>query len=291
LAFGATMAIALAAAPAEAGSRTAKVAKTAEAESDGSYRAKIGNVDVFVPAWLEPNDGTYDVVLHFHGLARAQESNATAAKLNAVIVSVNLGVASDKYESAFRDPRQFEALLATTRRAVVASKRAKGAKIGRIALSAWSAGFASVSAILKQESARSRVDAVLLADGLHAAYADPKRHLIEEHSLAKYAHLTEQAMRGEKLFVLTHSSIQTNGYANTTDTVGAVLRLASVEKGAPPASAPRHMQPLYQVNRGDFHVTGFEGRGVSDHIDHIWAMGETMYPLLAKRWEKKASSS
>jgi hypothetical protein len=261
--------------------------KAAEAASDGAYRAKAGQVDLFLPANFAPTNGTYDVVVHFHGLAKAQESNVTEAGLNAAVISVNLGVASAKYSAAFRDPHAFDRLLTKTQRMVARSGRAKGAKIGRIALSAWSAGFASVSAILKQESARSRVDAVLLADGLHAAYADPKNHVIEERSLAKYVHLTEQAMRGEKLFVLTHSSIPTYGYPNVNDTVGAVLRLASVEKGSPPSSSPRSMHALYQIHRGDFYVTGFEGRGVSDHIDHIWAMGETMFPLLAARWNRQ----
>ena len=261
-----------------------KRAREAAAENDGAYRARTGRLELYLPPSFAPVNGAYDVVFHFHGLSRAQESNATKAGLNAAIVSINIGVSSDKYEQRFRDPRSFERLLATTERLVSASKRATGAIVGRVALSAWSAGFASVSAILKQDAARSKVDAVLLADGLHAAYADKAHHVVDERSLAKYARLSAQAMHGDKLFVLTHSSIPTYGYANVTETIGTLLRLASVDKEPPPASAPRSMQPIYQVNRGDFHVTGFEGRGVKDHCDHIWAMGDTMYPLLAKRW-------
>jgi hypothetical protein len=273
----------------EAAAAPARTVAAKAVESDGAYRAKVGHLELFLPPTFEAVNGKYDVVFHFHGLARAQESNTTKAGLNAAVVSINLGVASDKYEQRFGAPHSFDALLATTHALVVASKRAKGATIGRVALSAWSAGFASVSAILKQEGAPSKIDAVLLADGLHAAYADPKRHVVDEHSLAKYARLGEQAMRGEKLFVLTHSSIPTYGYANVTETVGTLLRLTSVEKSPPPATAPRSMLPIYQVNRGDFHVTGFEGHGVSDHIDHIWAMGETMFPLLAARWARAST--
>jgi hypothetical protein len=251
---------------------------------DGAYRARSGRAELFLPPWFEADGGTYDVVLHFHGMARLQEANVIAAKLNAAVVSVNLGVVSARYGSSFRSPQAFEALLTKTQRLVAASGRAKGAKIGRIALSAWSAGFESVGAILKHDANRGRIDAVFLADGLHAAYTDSKKRLIEERSLAKYARLGEEAMRGEKLFVLTHSSIPTYGYATVSETVGTVLRLTSVEKAAPPSSSPRNMQAIYQVHRGDFHVTGFEGTGVSDHIDHIRAMGETMYPLLAARW-------
>jgi len=255
------------------------------------YRAKAGSVELYLPATFRPRDGKYDVVLHFHGLAKVQESNVTQAKLNAAVVSVNLGVMADKYGAAFKDPSAFDRLLATTRRMVAASGRAEGAAIGRVALSAWSAGFASVGAILRDEKARSRVDAVLIADGLHAAYSDPRRRVIEESSLVKYVRLCEEASRGEKLFVLTHSSIPTPGYATVNEAVGAVLRRASFEKVAPTAASPRGMRSTYHVDRGDLHITGFEGRGVRDHLDHIWAMGETMFPLLAARWERSSASA
>jgi hypothetical protein len=269
----------------------APAAPQTETTSDGGYRAKVGaNLEMYLPPYFAATDGKYDVVLHFHGVAKAQESNAQAAKLNAAIVSVNLGAASDKYAYAFATPAQFDQLLVTTQKLVTASGRANGAKIGRIALSAWSAGFASVSAILKQDAARARIDAVLLADGLHAPYSDPRKHTIDDRSLGKYTRLTEEASRGEKLFVLTHSSIPTYGYATVSETVGTMLKLAAIEKAPPPASSPRNMQAIYQVNRGDLHVTGYEGKGVSDHIDHIWAMGQTMYPLLTARWKTPASA-
>ncbi len=286
----------LAAAAAPGKGKVARSAKVITATSaatsadDGAYRVKSGaSYDLYLPPWFEPVDGKYDVVVHFHGVSKIQESNVKDAHLNAAVVSINLGVVADKYGAAFQSPAAFDALLAKTHKLVTASSRAKGAKMGRVALSAWSAGFASVGAIMKNESARARIDAVFLADGLHAAYSNPKKHTIEESSLAKYVRLSEEASRGEKLFVLTHSSIPTYGYANVTETVSTVLRLSSMdkEKAAPPASAPRKMQPIYQVNHGDFHVTGFEGTGVLNHTDHIWAMGETMYPMLATRWAKK----
>jgi hypothetical protein len=46
------------------------------------------------------------------------------------------------------------------------------------------------------------------------------------------------------------------------------------------------MREIYETNRGDFHVKGFEGMTAKDHIDHIWAMGETMYPYLRARWTR-----
>ena len=44
------------------------------------------------------------------------------------------------------------------------------------------------------------------------------------------------------------------------------------------------MKQTYTVDRGGFHVRGFEGRTAGDHVKELHAMGETIYPLLKARW-------
>jgi hypothetical protein len=44
------------------------------------------------------------------------------------------------------------------------------------------------------------------------------------------------------------------------------------------------MRQIYFGDAGDFHVKGYEGTGVKDHVDQIRAMGDTMLPYLRKRW-------
>jgi len=248
-------------------------------------RVKFGYADLYVPTYFEPTNGTYDLVVHFHGIPSLQEDNFERAHLNAVVVSVNLGIASDAYSNAFRAPGSFDFLLQQTQRALDKTGRAPGAHLGRIALEAWSAGFAAVGAILKQPGVAERVDAVLLADGPHAAYIAP--HQIYDAGIEKWVRFAQAAMRGEKLFALTHSSIQTTGYPSTTETIGEILRLASVDKAAPAqAVGPRGMRAIYESNVGNFHVEGFEGQTAKDHIDHIKAMGDTMLPYLRERWSR-----
>ena len=43
------------------------------------------------------------------------------------------------------------------------------------------------------------------------------------------------------------------------------------------------------VDRGAFHVKGYEGVTAGDHIKQINAMGETLYPYLKARWEPPAA--
>ena len=206
--------------------------------------------------------------------------------MNSVVVSVNLGLASDAYSSAFRAPGSFDALLQQAQRALDQTGRATGATLGRIALSAWSAGLVpSVGAILKQTGMADRIDAVLLADGPHTMYDAP--HHIYEAGMEKWVRFAESAMRGEKLFALTHSSIQTLGYPSTTETIGELLRETSVDKTPTQASGPRGMRAIYESHRGAFHVAGFEGQTAKDHIDHIKAMSDTLLPYLRERWSAR----
>jgi hypothetical protein len=158
--------------------------------------------------------------------------------------------------------------------------------MGRIALSAWSAGYGSVSAILRVPANARRIDALLLADGLHSDYVDERRHVVDEGPLAKYAKIAEEAKNGERLFALTHSSILTTGYPNTTETIGELLKMVGVEKEPMVSDGPRGMLEIYESHSGDFHVKGFLGTGVKDHIDHIWGMNETLFPYLRDRWSK-----
>ena len=259
---------------------------TPDLPTEPGYRAHFGHSDLYIPTFFHPAAGSYDLVVHFHGLREAQETNVERTHLNAVIVSVNLGMGSGPYEDKFRDPSMFTHLLAVIEAQVDKSGRAPGAKIGRIALSAWSAGYGSVSALLRDPATVKRVDAVLLADGLHSNYADARRREVSGAPLEKYARIAEAAFRGDKLFALTHSSIPTYGYPSSTETIGELLRMTGTPMTANAAVGTRGMRQIYESNRGDFHVKGYEGQGVKDHIDHIWGMNETLLPYLKERWSR-----
>jgi hypothetical protein len=250
------------------------------------YRAHIGRTDLYIPTFFHPRGGAYDLIVHFHGLSAAQESNVERSHVNAIVATLNLGVGSGPYEEAFKAPWTFPHLVNLLEKAIAKSGRADGAHLGRIALSAWSAGYGSVSAILRVPANVKRIDALLLADGLHSDFTDNRHHIVDDGPLAKYAKVAEQAIKGDKLFALTHSSITTTGYPNTTETIGELLKLVGVEKEPMVADGPRGMLEIYESHRGDFHVKGFLGTGVKDHIDHIWGMNETLLPYLRDRWAR-----
>src|SRR5690606_27961218 len=89
----------------------------------------------------------------------------------AVLVGVTLGIGSGAYSSAFASPQAFKNLVESTERTVARERGLKSAKVRKVALSAWSAGYGAVEQILGQKLGRDVVDTVLLLDGLHAGYA------------------------------------------------------------------------------------------------------------------------
>jgi hypothetical protein len=237
-----------------------------------------------LPPFFHPVDGKYDLLVHFHGMSSVQEGNVDRTHLNAAVVSVNIGMGSGPYEEAFRDPSVFARLVSYSAHVVETSGRAPAAHLGRLAVSAWSAGYGAVASLLRQPRTVSRLDAVLLEDGLHSDWSDEKHHVVADAPLEKYVRIARAAVLGEKLFAITHSAIHTDGYPSSTETVAELLHLVEVDKKPHEAVGPRGMRQIYESDRGDFHVKGYEGIGVPDHIDHIRAMSETVLPYLKARW-------
>ncbi len=222
------------------------------------------------------------MVVHFHGRPQIVEDTVEEAGVNAIVVSVNYGIGSSAYSGPYQYPGSVDQLFGHIDRAV-AKSGIKGAHLGRIALAAWSAGFAGVGAILSKSDWADRIDAVLLADGFHEMYA-PSGEVYRD-GLQKYVRFADRAARGETLFAMTHSSIRTIGYASTTKATHTLLDMITLARSTRDGTGPRGMQLLYEAHRGNFHVAGYGGLREPDHIDHFKGMGQTLFPLLKSFWQ------
>jgi hypothetical protein len=256
-------------------------------ESTTPYRAKLAThgAELYLPPWFSPHASGYDLMVHFHGLGRLQEANVERAQLNVAVVSVNLGVGTDQYGNAFRDGAAFERLLAEVDEEIEKSGRGRGVHLRRLALSAWSAGYVSVARVLSTPQMLERVDAVLLADGFFTSFTNIKKRTMNTEPLDRWVHLVEAASQGTKLLAITHTTIPTGDYPSVQEVVAKLLEMSSTAKVATNTVGPRDMKELYAVDRGSFHVKGYEGVLAGDHIKQIKMMGETLYPYLKARWD------
>lgn len=249
-------------------------------------QVSVGSRVISLPNGCRTVSRPFDLVVHFHGAPTSLEPTFERSDIDAVLVILNLGIGSGKYDEAFRYGNSFDGLLERTKIALHDLCPNAVPTINRVALSAWSAGYGAVFRILDQPKAAARVDAVLLADGLHANFEPGGRweHRIVVEQMAPFLTFADEAVAGKKLFAITHSAIETT-YASTTQTSDFLLAQENIDRV--PAALPPPRPGMTPVSRGDsggFHVMGFTGGNEQAHCDHLHAFGDTLLPYLKERW-------
>jgi len=86
-----------------------------------------------------------------------------------------------------------------------------------------SAGYGAILHIIDRAKDAARVDAVLLADGMHVGFEPVGFRKVSAISMAPFTLFADEAIAGKKLFAITHSTIQTP-YASTTETAEFLAR-------------------------------------------------------------------
>ncbi|WP_437538201.1 hypothetical protein WME79_19820 [Sorangium sp. So ce726] len=292
-----------AAAPAQATAETAEpalaAADRADATLDRTAVIPIPDGIITIPASFASADGAYDLVIHFHGVNDVVQAGFERARLNAVVMIINLGISSGAYETQFSIRSYLPALMAKAQVALEA-RGLRGARLRRVALSAFSAGYAAVRGLLNQPGFTDKVDAVLLLDGIHTGYM-PLDHSLDMERLKPFSRFAELAAEGKKLMSITHSEITPNGdYAGTHESTDALLKLTGAQR-SPGAGADEQaiydltgeaseaklrFVPLSEAHRGAFHVRGYPGTQKPDHVRHLTRMAETAVPDLVRYWSE-----
>lgn len=239
-----------------------------------SFRKTItyNGAPVYVP---EDCHGRYDVVLHFHGAHPYVLDEIEGANLDAVLAVFNAGNGAEKYAAAFQAAGTLSSLLQQVARAVAPLCPGAEAEPRRVALMAWSAGYAAVEKILAHAEDRARVDAVLLADGLHAGFIDVRKRELAPAALQSFRDFAELARDNQKLFAITHSSIMTDGYASTTECSRALLAALHI-----PCD-----DALVSGRAGLFSIEGFSGIDAHAHVVQFRQMDSSLLPKLRERWQ------
>jgi len=226
---------------------------------------------VYVPVACS---GAYDVILHFHGAHNYVRELVEKAQIQAVVVVFNSGNGAERYSQAFQGGGMLNALLRQIELATAPLCPGGEAKPKRVALSAWSAGYAAVEKLLARSEDRSRVDAVLLADGLHAPLMDRWKRTFAPKALEAFVELGTSAIAGGKLFAITHSAIETPGYGSTTECSKLLLEKLSLPSQGNFVSA----------NVSGFSIEGSGGADKAAHIAQFRQMDAGLLSKLRKRW-------
>jgi hypothetical protein len=224
---------------------------------------------LFLPEKLPAHDTP--IFLHFHGASWIPEIAAT--KLPAAVIAVQLGAGSASYANPFAEVKAFAEILQE-------AEAKAGRKFDRVGLTAWSAGYGAVSAILKTPENYERVHFVLLLDGLHASYVSgkpgPKESELVTEDLDVFVKFAKDAVAGKKQFVFAHSEIFPGTFASTTETADYLLKQLRLKRKPVLRWGPMGTQILCEVKHGRFHLLGFAGNSAPDHIDLLHAMPQLL---------------
>jgi hypothetical protein len=220
-------------------------------------------------------NGAFDLIIHFHGHELARKEFVRAA-----FPFVLLGISRRRgigYAAIAGAPDALEQLVSAAER-VVSEQEGRAAHARHLAVSAWSGGYEPIGMLLAHARAE-RIDGVVLLDGLHAALDLGTA----ERQLAPFFGYARRASEGRAFMLVTHSSIEPDGYASSTRTAHQLI----AELDGRPELVTREdalgMELVELFTRGDFHVRGFSGGREADHCAHL-----SLLPLalsaLARRW-------
>lgn len=216
------------------------------------------------------------LLVHFHGASFIPEYAVSEMDAPYVVATVHIAPGSGGYERAFDDPAVFDSLLAAVSRELT-DMAGPSVTFEDVTLSAFSAGYGAIRALLRQPKHFDLADAVLLMDGLHTGYLPPRKVLdeggrLDAAKLDPFLRLAQAAVEGEKRFLITHSEIFPGTFASTTETTDYLLGELGFHRQAVLEWGPLGMQQLSHVRCRGFEVRGFAGNSAPDHIDHFHGM-------------------
>jgi hypothetical protein len=231
------------------------------------------------------DDMGYDVLVHFHGQSPVRKSLVQVAR-GVAYVGIDKGLGSGRYSTAFAKPELFRLLMRSIEGALKKHAGDERAHVRHLGLSAWSAGYGAVNEILKYDA--DRVDAVVLLDGLHAAWnpATTKRdgslRSLSRRTIEPTFRFAERALRGEKLFVFSHSQVDPEKYPSTQSTANLLLAELQLER-QPVEPGDDPFGQIGGVDRAGFHLWSFRGKNEAAHCTHIRHVARAVQ-LVERSW-------
>ncbi|MFO0553985.1 MAG: hypothetical protein U0271_36735 [Polyangiaceae bacterium] len=234
--------------------------------------------DVYTtPRALRP-DGSYDLVLHFHG-GRAAARVLCPTGPSLVLATIDRGDSSGDYVGTLRDRRAFDELITAIDREV-STRTGREAHASHLALSSFSAGYGATREALALLRDDPLLGGVLLFDSLYASYK-PGGVEVDLDALEPFEAAARRAlMETHFTFALTHSEVPTYGYASTGEVATALLSSMVVRASIVPNSAERGLHRV--AEEGGFVLRGYGGSDRDAHCAHL-----SLIPEIVEIWQSR----
>lgn len=223
---------------------------------------------IFIPDYFSVQvNGRYTLVFHLHSASWASEDQIYRSGANAILFNIHLGAFSSPYQNFFLNQSIFSTILVNINTLLQSNLVIQNPQISTLIITSFSAGYAGVREILKVNSYYNQISALNLADGLHASDYIPT--MVTQ--MQDFVRFTVDASNGQKIFLLTHSSIPTSGYRSTTQTADYLINELGITRVL--YSATDEIGTQYsRADTGNFHLKGYFGETANDHLKHLYGM-------------------
>jgi hypothetical protein len=215
----------------------------------------------------------FDLVIHLHGDELARRELAVSRQ-SFVLYSLTLAP-GENYAALFSGSGLYGQIVTQVEQAM-SETHGTPAQARHIVLSAWSAGYMGILAILGQPEAKD-LDAIVLIDGMHG----PRDAL--DRQLAPFVDYARRAAAGERFLLVTHSSIDPPDFASTTESAHHLISAL----GARPRPVRRNdrygLELVEFFTQKDFHVRGYAGNDKADHCAQV-ALLRDAFTALGRRF-------
>jgi len=246
--------------------------------------APIGLGKLSAPRALDLGEsGDFELVIHLNGDIPVRRELIQSGQ-PFVLYALTLDP-SQSYAPVFTGPHVYEAMVSAIEQTMT-QRVGKPAHARRVALSAWSAGFVGIEAALAQPQSKD-VDAVILIDGLHAPRGDEAAFKAQLDPFLSYA---RRAAAGERLMVVSHSSIDPPNFASTTECAHYLIAALGGTPLAVRRADPLGLELVEYYSRGGFQVRGYAGNDKADHCAQL-AVLRTAFTALGRRWAVRGAPS
>lgn len=241
-------------------------------------------VEVFVPERVLRAQ-TAPLLIHVMGATWLTARAVASMREPMMVAAVQLGSGSAINARPFlTDSLRFQRLLVTIRQRLEATPGTP--RISAVHLSAWSAGYGAVRAIVSDPSNVTLLSGVLLLDGCHTSYIPEGKPLgdggaLDTTGLLPFLALARRAESGALRFVVSHSEVFPGTYASTTECADWLIERLALRRTPVLEWGPMGMQLLSRTRSGGFEVLGFAGNAAPDHLDHLHGLAGFV-PLLRR---------
>ncbi len=223
---------------------------------------------LFIPDYFSPNDsGKYLLVFHLHSASWAAEDEVYKSHTNAILFNIHLGGFSSSYKNYFVNQSKFQTILDLIESELIGNSIIENPIVENLIVTSFSAGYAGVREILKNESYYGKVNAITLADGLHSNSTSS----VMAEQMKDFLRFAKDARDDKKIMILTHSNILTYTYKNTTETADYLISNIGAERVHENAIDAIGTQ-YSRSDTGKFHVKGYRGNTADDHMKHLYNM-------------------